>query len=89
MTSHSQKHGNCGQDVYAIIYADSSTYYSALIYVYVPAELKNINAVPLEQYDEDYSRPNADLETIPQIKSREQGKHMYPEWLDDIGEFNI
>ena len=44
--------------------------------VYLPGEFKNlntsINAVSLEQYDEDYIRINAKLETRPPIRSREE-----------------
>ena len=35
---------------------------------------------------DNYIRPNADLETRTQIRSKEQLKCMYPECFDDIGE---
>ena len=41
----------------------------------------------MEHHGDDYIRPNADLETKPQIKSKEQLKHMSPECFDGIGEF--
>ena len=47
----------------------------------------NINTVSMEQHGDDYIRPNADLETRPQNRSKEQLKHMYPEHFDGIGEF--
>ena len=77
--------------MHAKIYVDSNTHYDALKDVYVPGEFKNpdmsINAVSLEQYGEDYIRPNADLESRPQSKSMGQLNCMYPEWLDAIFEF--
>ena len=41
----------------------------------------------MEQHEDDYIRPNADLETRPQIRSNEHLKCMYSESGDDIGEF--
>ena len=59
--------------------------------MYVPEELNrphtDVNTVCVEQQGNDYIRLNADLETRPQIRSKEQLKHMYPECLDGIGEF--
>ena len=49
----------------------------------IPGECKSldtsINSVSLEQYDEDNFRPNADLESRPPIRSREQLGYMYPD----------
>ena len=47
----------------------------------------NVNTVSVEQHGEEYIRPNADLGTRPQIRSKEQLKCMYPECFDDISEF--
>ena len=43
--------------------------------------------ISVEQDGDDYIRPNADLEMKPQIRSREQLKCMYSEWLDGRGKF--
>ena len=55
-----------------------------LLKMYVLGEFKNpdtsINAVSLEQNGKDYIRPNTDLESTPQISTKEQIKCMYPEW---------
>ena len=40
----------------------------------------------MKQQGNDYIRQNADLETRPQIRSKEQLKRMYPECFDVIGE---
>ena len=48
----------------------------------------NINTVSIEQHREDYIRPNADLETGPQMRSKAKLNSMYSECLDGIGEFN-
>ena len=59
--------------------------------VYVPEEFKrphmNINTVSVEQHEDNYIRPDADLETRPQIRRKEQLKCMYRECFDGIGEF--
>ena len=58
--------------------------------MYVPGRIKrpqtDIDTVSVEQQGNDYIRPNADLETRPQIRSKEQLKHRYPECFDGIGE---
>ena len=41
----------------------------------------------MEQGGDDCIRPNADHEMKPQIRSKEQLKHMYSECLDGTGEF--
>ena len=41
----------------------------------------------MEQQGNDYIRPNADLETRPQVRSKEQLKCMYPECFEGVGEF--
>ena len=52
-------------------------------------QISNINTVSLEQYNNDYMRPNTDLESKPPIRSRKQLKCMYPEWLDDISDVKL
>ena len=47
-----------------------------------------VNTVPVKQHEDDYIRPNADLETRLQIRSNEHLKCMYSECWDDIGEFS-
>ena len=47
-----------------------------------------VNTVPVKQHEEDYIRPNADLETRLQIRSNEHLKCVYLECWDDIGEFS-
>ena len=47
----------------------------------------NVNTVSMEQHGNDYIRPNADLETRPQIRTKELLKRMYPECFDSTGEF--
>ena len=70
---------------------DIGTHYNVIRDVYVPEELKrphtDVNTVSVEQQGNDYIRPNADLKTRPQIRSKEQLKCMYPECFDGIGEF--
>ena len=72
---------------------DIDTHYNIIKDVYVPEELKrpptDVNTIAVEQQGSDYIRPNADLETRPQIRSKEQLKCMYPECFDGIGEFKI
>ena len=57
------------------INANSNPHYDAFEDVYVLEEFKSpdtsINALSLEQYDKDYIRVNADLESRPPIRSRE------------------
>ena len=47
----------------------------------------NINTVSVEQYGDDYIKPNADLEMRPEIKSNAQLQYMFSECLDGIGDF--
>ena len=47
-----------------------------------------VNIVPIEQHENDYIRPNANLGTILEIRSNEYLKCMYSECWDDIGEFS-
>ena len=44
-----------------------------------------VNTVPVEQHEDGYIRPNADLKTRLQITSNEHLKCMYSECWDDIG----
>ena len=82
-------HGSNGKSAHDRLEMD--THYNVIKDVYVPEELKrphtNVNTVCVEQQGSDYIRPNADLETRPQIRCKEQLKHMYPECFDGIGEF--
>ena len=59
--------------------------------MYVPGRIKrpqtDVDTVSVEQQGNDYIMPNADLETRPQVRSKEQLKCMYPECFDGIGEF--
>ena len=59
--------------------------------IYVPGEYErphmDVNIGSMGQHGDDYIRPNADLETRPQIISKEQLKCMHPEGFDGIGEF--
>ena len=59
--------------------------------VYVPGEFKrphiNMNTVSMEQHGDDYIMPDADLETRPQIISKEHLKFKYQECFDGIWEF--
>ena len=41
----------------------------------------------MEHHRNDYIRPNADLAMRPEIRGKEQPKHMYPECFDGIDEF--
>ena len=47
-----------------------------------------VSTVPVKHNEDDYIRPNADLETRLQIRSNEHLKCMYLECWDDIGEFS-
>ena len=71
---HSQRHDNYDNCVHANINV-LVTLLMILGDVYVLTEFKNpdtsIIAASLEQYDEGYSRPNADLESRPPCRSRE------------------
>ena len=62
---NSQKSGNYCESVHVNINVDSNTHYDAFEDVYVPGEFKNpdtsINAVSVEQYFEEYIRPNDDI----------------------------
>ena len=59
--------------------------------MYVPDELKrphtDVNTVSVEQQGNDHIRQNSDLETRPQIRGKEQLKHMYPECFNGIDDF--
>ena len=84
-----ENHGSNGKSAHDSL--DIGTHYNFIKDVYVPEELKrpqtDVNTVCVEQQGNDYIRPNADLETRPQIRSKEQLKHMYPECFDGIVEF--
>ena len=45
----------------------------------------DVKPVSVEQQGNNYIRPNADPETRPQIRSKEQLKCMYPEFFDGMG----
>ena len=47
----------------------------------------NVNTVSVEQHEDDYIRPNADLETRPQIRCNEYLKCIHSECWDGIGKF--
>ena len=47
----------------------------------------NINTVSMEQHGDDYSRPNADLEAGPQIRSKGTTKKYVFRMFEGIGEF--
>ena len=83
-----ENHGSSGKSAHDSL--DTGTHYNVIKDVYVPEELRrphtDVNAVSVEQQGDDYIRPNSDLETGPQIRSKEQLKHMYPESSDGIGE---
>ena len=84
-----ENHGSSGKSSYDSL--DIDTHYNVIKDVYVPEELKrphtDVNTVSVEQQGNDYIRSNADLETRPQIRSKEQLKCMYPKCFDGIGEF--
>ena len=87
-TKHSQeRHGSNGKSAHANI--DIDNHYD-IKYVYVQGEFRRlqmmINTVSMEQHEDDYIRPNADLDTRLQIKSNEHLKCMYTECGDDISE---
>ena len=70
-----QKAFKYGKSAYVNINVDSNIHYDVFEDVYVPGEFRNPDtskhAVSLEQYDEGYIRPNADLETGSPIRSKE------------------
>ena len=82
-------HGSSGKSAHDSL--DIDTHYNVIKDVYVPEELKkphtDVNRISVEQQGNDYIRSNADLESRPQIRSKEQLKCMYPECFDGIGEF--
>ena len=86
-----ENHGSSGKSAHDNL--DIDTHYNVIKDVYVPEELKrphtDVNTVSVEQQRNDHIRPNADLETRPQIRSKEELKCMYPECFDGIGEFKI
>ena len=86
-----ESHGSSGKSAHDNL--DIGTHYNVIKDVYVPEELKrphtDVNTVSMEQQGNDYIRPNTDLETRPQIRSKEQLRYMYPECFDGIGEFKI
>ena len=86
-----ESHGSSGKSAHENINID--THYNVIKDIYVPGEFKrphaHLNTVSMEQCGDDYIRQNADLETRPQIRSKEQVKHMYPECFDGIGELKI
>ena len=88
-----KRHDNYGKSLHVNINADSNTDYDAFEDVYVPREFKNPdtnrNAVSLQEYDREYITTNAGLESRTPIRSRDQLKCMYPEWMYDSGEFKI
>ena len=63
---HSQVCGNFGKSIHANINVDNNNHYGAFEDAYLPEEFTNlatnISTVSLEQCDEDFIRPNADLE---------------------------
>ena len=84
-----ESHGSRGKSAHDNL--DIDTPYNVIKDVHVPGELKrphtDVNTVSVDKQGNDYIRPNADLETRPQIRSKEQPKHRYPECFDGIGEF--
>ena len=76
-SKHSQRLGNHGM-LHVNINIDTNTHCEAFEDVSFPGEFKNpdpsINVITLGKYDENYIRPNADLESRPPIRSREQLK---------------
>ena len=85
---HFQRYDNYGKSTHLNINADNNIYFDVFKDIHVPGDT-SINAVSLEQYNAEYVRPNADLETRPPVRSRESQKHMYPQCLNNIGEFKI
>ena len=67
-------HGSSGKSAH--VNRGIDTHYNAIKDVYVPGEFRrpdmNMNTVSMEQHGDDYTRPNADLETRLQIRSKEQ-----------------
>ena len=91
MPKHSQEtHGSNGKSAHENI--DIDTHYDTIKDVYGPREFKRphmiVNTGPVEQHEDDYIRPNTDLETRLPIRSNEHLKCMYSECWDDIGEFS-
>ena len=89
MLQQSQEiHGSNGKTLH--VETDTVTHYNVMKDMYVPEEYgrphMDVNTVSMEQHGHDYIRPNADLETRPQIRSKEQLKCMYPECFDGIAE---
>ena len=84
-----ENHGSSDKSAHDSL--DIDTHDNVIKDAYVPEELRrpqtDVNTASVEQQGNDYIRPNADLETRPQIRSKEQLKHMYPECFDRIGEF--
>ena len=64
--------GSCGKSTHASI--DVDTRFDVMKDVYVPGEFKrphmSVNTVSMKQHENDYIRPNADLEMRPEIKSK-------------------
>ena len=79
-----ERHGSNGKTVHAD--TDTDTDYNVMKDMYVPGEYRrphmNINTISMEQHGDDYIRPNSDHETRPQIRRKEQLKHMYLECFD-------
>ena len=48
----------------------SQKFHIVYLNILIPNNITHINDVSLEQSGEDYIRPNADLETRPQIRSK-------------------
>ena len=70
---------------------DIDTHCGVIEDVYVPGEFRRppmiVNTVSMEQHEDDYIRPNADLETRLQIRSNEHLRCMHSECGDQRGEF--
>ena len=84
---HSQRHGSCGKSAHASINVD--THYDVVEDVYVTGEFKRpheykycISGI----HEDDYTRPNDNLEMRPYIRSKEQLKYI-SRMFDGIGEF--
>ena len=74
MLQQSQEyHGSSGKSAHDSL--DIVTHYNVIKDVHVPEELKrphtDVNTVSVEQGN-DYIRPNADLETRPQIRIKDE-----------------
>ena len=74
-----ERHGSSGKSAYDNI--DIGTHYNVIKDMSVPGRIKrpqtDIDTVSVEQQGNDYIRPNADLETRPQIRSKEQLIYIY------------